>query len=74
MQIGFSLLTLARLPYFATFASGGGGGLVGTTLPGDRPLMVVELRGKKPVDATRNRRFFFARPDGSGDINLIWPG
>ena len=28
-----------------------GGG--GTTPPGDRPLMVVELRGKKPVDASR---------------------
>ena len=40
-------LTLARFPYFATFASGGGGGGgVGTTPPGDRPLMVVELRGK----------------------------
>ena len=39
-------LTLALFPYFATFASGGGGG-VGTTPPDDRPLMVVELRGKK---------------------------
>ena len=40
----FIVLTLGRFPYFATFASGGGGG--GTTPPGDRPLMVVELRGK----------------------------
>ena len=36
-------LTLAHVPYFATFASGGG--LVDP--PGDRPLIVVELREKK---------------------------
>ena len=40
------LLTLARFPYFATFASGGGGGVGTTPPPGDRPLMVVELREK----------------------------
>ena len=39
------VLTLARFPYFTTFASGVGGG--GYDPPGDRPLMVVELRGKK---------------------------
>ena len=36
-------LTLAHVPYFATFASGGG--LVDP--PGDRPLIVVELRGMR---------------------------
>ena len=41
----FYALTLARFPYFATFASGGEGGWYDP--PGDRPLMVVELRGKK---------------------------
>ena len=35
-------LALARVPCFATFARWGG-----TTPPGDRPLIVVELRGKK---------------------------
>ena len=39
-------LTLAHTRCFATFARAGGGGGVGATPPGDRPLMVVELRGK----------------------------
>ena len=39
-------LTLARTRCFSTFARAGGGG-VGATPPGDRPLMVVELLGKK---------------------------
>ena len=42
-------LTLARFPYFATIASAGE--LVRP--PGDRLLMVDELREKKTVDAPR---------------------
>ena len=39
------LLTLARTRCFATFArAGGGGGWCDP--PGDRPLIIVELRGK----------------------------
>ena len=38
--------------FFIT-GTGQGGWLVGTTLPGDRSLMVVELRGKKTGDASR---------------------
>ena len=37
------MLTLARLPYFATFASAGGGGC---DPPGVSKLSVVELSGK----------------------------
>ena len=40
-------LTLAHVPYFATFASGW------YDPSGDRPLIVVDLRGKKTVDASR---------------------
>ena len=43
--LSHNVLTLARFPYFVTFASGGGGG-GWYDPPGDRPLMVVELRGK----------------------------
>ena len=44
------ILTLALVPYFATFTSGGGGGV---RPPGDWPLIVVKLREKKTVDASR---------------------
>ena len=46
------ILTLARVPCFATFASGEGGRRV-VRPPGDRPPIVVEPRRKKSVDAFR---------------------
>ena len=59
----YKLLTLARLPYFATFASAGG---VVATPPGVSKLCIVELRGKT-ADCSRRvlaigSAFFDPRP------------